>query len=227
MSKPRSLVFACLILAGSLTALPNVSAAGEATDLLFQEDQIADIETGTTLHYDHQRQGVGGENLHAIPDGEITLSIDQGETGEREALVVMKEGEQQRSLDPFPGSAGNPVLMIFLESSLRSIARVSGGSPFYIRNRFKEAIFSAEAAPEVAAALAGEAVTAREVRVEPFENDKNRDKLGPLANLQLTFLLSDSAPGGFLSMRAETPADETGKVAFLESVTLESVEESE
>ncbi len=222
--RPRGL--AALIVTASLAVSGNLATAGEASDLLFRGDQIADVSNGTTLHYDHQRLGVGGEALHAIPEGEIHLSIGENETGVREALVTLMEGEQRRQLDPFPGSAGNPVLLVFLESSLRSMARISGGSPYYIRNRLKEALFSAELAAQIETELAGDQVIAKEIRVRPFEDDRNRDKLGALADVELTFLVSNSIPGAFLMMSAATPANDAGQVAFLETVTLENVEES-
>ncbi len=219
LKKCTFLVVACCMLAG----LSGPAAASEATDLLFQDDQLADVASGATLRYDHRREVNLGADLPPIEEGAVTLTFEEGEGGKRSALVRMSEGKRQRLLDPFPGRAGNPVLMVFLESSLRSMAKLTGGSPFYIRNRIKDALRAGGAVDQVEASLDGASVAAQEVRLRPFEDDPNRDRMGAFADLEISFVVSQAAPGGFLRFAAETPEDAEGQVAYREEMILDSL----
>ena len=42
-----------------------------------------------------------------------------------------------------PASA-NPLLLYFLETTVRAMAEATGGSPYYIRNRIREALVAAD-----------------------------------------------------------------------------------
>ncbi len=54
--------------------------------------------------------------------------------------MTLHQGSQSRGLGNYPASVGNPLIMYFLESVLSDLAAQSGGSPFYMRNRVKEAL---------------------------------------------------------------------------------------
>jgi hypothetical protein len=54
----------------------------------------------------------------------------------------------------------------------------------------------------VGASHGGARVAAQEVSLRPFEGDQHAAGLGVFAALELSFLLSDAVPGGFLSLRA-------------------------
>ncbi len=221
--------FASVLLAAGLLVVSGLAAspavAGETNDLLFRDRQLAPLAEGTSLHYEHLREGGKDSELHPIEDGTIELSIEAAADGSREALVRMRDGGKRRELDPFPGSAGNPLIMVFLESSLRSMAQVTGGSPFYIRNRIKEALRVGGAMQEVEAVLEGERVLAREIRLLPFAEDPNRPRMGAFADLEMRFLVSEAVPGDYLLFSASTPPDEDGAVAYREEILLTSVEE--
>ncbi|MEI4472735.1 hypothetical protein [Frigidibacter sp. MR17.24] len=88
------------------------------------------------------------------------------------------------------GSA-NPIALYFFESVVRTMARESGGSPFYIRNRMREA-------------LARAPLSGPEVVLSPFETDPNRDRMGEWGALTLTIRTDAAAPGGLRSLTAET-----------------------
>jgi hypothetical protein len=75
---------------------------------------------------------------------------------------------------------------------VRTTAQATGGSPFYLRNRIREAL--------------GERLTAVEpdavFSMKPFEGDENAPKLGAFEGLEMVFELSPDAPGMVVAMRA-------------------------
>lgn len=85
----------------------------------------------------------------------------------------------------FGAGSAAPAMIWFLEGVVRDMAEATGGSPFYIRNRIREALAASDT-PEVV----------------PFAADPNRDKMGAFADLALRFdlregrLFSLSADGG-------------------------------
>ncbi len=207
-------------------AFAGPASAGAAGDRLFVTGVFDNMPAQTALIYSHSRQGDDTEGkLFPIKEGEISLTMQDGSDGAREAVVRMTADGRSRELTPFPASAGNPLLMTFLESSLRTMARVTGGSPFYIRNRMKEVLREGGEMTAVTAEHDGASVPADELVFRPFANDPNRDRMGAFADLELRFVLSRETPGGFLLLSASTARDDQGAFAFREVMALREVQD--
>ncbi len=70
---------------------------------------------------------------------------------------------------------------------------------------------------------AGTPVAADRTTIRPFAEDPNRDRMGPFANLELSFLLSDAVPGRIAALEAlAEPPD--GTAAFRESYVFSTIE---
>ena len=191
-------------------------AAGDApggTSLVFGEKQLAGLEPGEELIYAHRRSLPEGAAGNMIRDGEIRLAVARSETGAEARVSVGDEGRTRR-LDPFP-MAGNPILLVFLESSLRAIAEVTGGSPFYLRNRIREAFREGAEAVAVTAETRNGTVPAERIVYRPFEQDAHVAELGAFREMELEFVLSEAVPGRFVSLAAST-----GAAGFREEVRL-------
>jgi len=189
---------AAAALALALLGTP-VAATGAGTDLVFDTSQMAGLEAGRTLAYAHERVAPASIPEGDLEEGRIRLSVEPHSKG-LAAHVALEGNGRLRRLDPLPAGegAGNPVLLVFLEQVTRDIAKATGGSPFYLRNRVKDAF---RAGGEVRPADDG---AARVVRYRPFEADPNGDKLGAFGTLTLAFTLSEAAPGRFVALEAST-----------------------
>lgn len=217
-------------------AAATPATAGPAGDRLFFEGAYSAVPAGATVRYAHTRGGVGvvqdnggqgggaqGEGAQASRDaaairhGAIEVALRDTETG-KEALVTLDSDGEKRRLNPYPAGSANPLLMLFLESSLRSMSRITGGSAFYIRNRIKDSLRSGGEISEVETEIGGAKVKVEQIVFRPFAADKNRARMGDFADLELRFLLSKETPGGFLLLSAATPANEKGVSAFHEEI---------
>ena len=138
----------------------------------------------------------------------------------------MGEESKLRPVSKFPASSGNPLVPIFLESTLRTMSRVTGGSVFYIRNRIKDAFGSSGTMTSVDVTVNGEITPGTEVVFEPFVGDKNRHRMGPFANLTLTFVLSDKVPGDVVRFRAATGPD-GADTSYIEEIRFLNLVEEE
>ena len=76
------------------------------------------------------------------------------------------------------------------------MATLTGGSPDYIRNRIKDAVFRGGSI-----AREGGVTT---VVARPFESDPNRARMGGFETLQLRFVLGDDPAAPIREMVAET-----------------------
>lgn len=200
--------------------LPVAAFAGAASERLFTEGVLSSVELGTELVYSHTRVGAErSELIQWIDDGEMRVALKTGQDGSKEAVISMhSEGKKRRELTPLPVSIGNPILITFLESSLRAMANLTGGSPFYIRNRIKASLRDGGTLTQIQAEVDGKMVEAQQIVFIPFQHDKNRDKMGDFADLQLRFVMSDTAPGGFVLFSAATRPHADGAIAFQEEI---------
>ncbi|MEM9763019.1 MAG: hypothetical protein AAF968_10980, partial [Pseudomonadota bacterium] len=115
---------------------------------------------------------------------------------------------------------GNPILMVFLETTVSAISRATGGSPFYLRNRIREGLRDGLTSRPMILQIGAARLPARVLEVEPFRDDRNAERLGPFAGLTLRFVISEQAPGMLLSLRASTVAGEEGRVSYEEEIAL-------
>ncbi|MGB8812312.1 MAG: hypothetical protein WCC57_03935 [Paracoccaceae bacterium] len=209
-----------LIIAVVILALGGPARSGPPSDALFVEGIFADLPDGQVMTYAHRRSGSEAPGFVQVTDGRMRL-LTQSSGTERSLTLTLEESGKQREIVDFPAGGGNPVLMVFLESTVRSMATIAGGSPFYIRNRIKDALRSGGEVKLVNQEFGGQTVAVQEVTFRPFAQDPNRARMGEFADLMLRFLVSDAVPGQFLLLSADTSVATTG---YHEAITLSSDE---
>ena len=139
-----------------------------------------------------------------------------------EGLTEDGEGPP-RVLGSFPAGIGNPIAMVFLEQVVNRVAEQTGGSPFYIRNRIRDALGGPGEGEPVTVPWHGEEVPATEIALLPFAGDSHRAQLGAFADLEIRVLVSEEVPGWYVSIRAEAPGAST-EPAYAASFSLAGVE---
>lgn len=152
--------------------------------LLFETPHVAALATGDVVRYRHSRSAPEGLGMPAAADmATLEKRADRAMT-----LTLDAEGRgREIAFDDLPG---NPLVMVVLENAVRATSRATGGSPFYLRNRVREALRDDLARRDGA-------LVAR-----PFADDPNRARLGAFADLELRFVMDPDAPGMFRSLGA-------------------------
>lgn len=178
--------------------LGSPAAAVETYDLIFRQGTLSDVPATTVLHYDRQVAIAANPDYSARQTGRVELNFES----ENMARLIFSQGEKHRVLGLFPATVGNPIIMYFVETVSRDVAQEAGGSPFYIRNRIKDALVKSAPIEEITVSLDGEDVMAKTITLHPFAEDKNRDRLGVYRDLMLTFTMSDDVPGWYSSLVA-------------------------
>ncbi|GGH50685.1 hypothetical protein GVY41_05040 [Frigidibacter albus] len=211
-------VVACAL---ALLVAAGPAAAGPLSDLIFAPGAAA--ASAAEVSYAHERRVPADLPEDAalpkpVSDEVLTLAQTSGEVPRR---VLTRQGPGTPGPAPvseFPLAGPDPVLLFFLESTARNMAALTGGSPFYIRNRIREALGQADLGTEV---TLGD-TPARQIVLQPFAADPNRASMGAFAELALTLVVETEGAPRFLSLSADTAAAKGG---YHESLTLMPEEE--
>jgi hypothetical protein len=200
--------------------------ADEALDRIFDATQLDNVETGQALGFTHERKTIAPDRVPAITDRDITVAVGGKAEGKdaREVLVTIAEGKRESTLDAFLDDGGNPVLVIFLESVAQAVAKSTGGSPFYIKNRIKDAFSRGTEVASTELIRDGKPVEAVRIVYNPFALEKQKERLQNFVNFEMAFILSRSVPGGIVEMRA---LDNPGDKGFEEFMVLDGMTDAE
>ncbi len=199
-------VVASLSLAGAAAMAAPTGAA-----LFFETPFLADLPAGTTLSYSYHHTTTDpslGESFDEKMEMKIAAAPE--DAAKRVADVDIFRGTQHREAGPFPVALGNPLALVLLEREAKEIAQLTKGSPFYIRNRMKEALMNAKV-EDIRLSYAGKDVPAWKLDMAPFATDPHKEQLQEIANRSYSFVFSQAVPGGLYEVRVVTPkADKSG-----------------
>ncbi len=232
--KTRSLTFqtvqaTCLAAAIALAGAPALAQAQRpadaavvqantgtpnASDLLFEQPQMKNVAPGTTLTYDYiRRSGIEKGPFGPPLNDRIKLNVDAAAQPEnRNIRVEMFSGANRFPAGPFEDMPGNPVMTLFLEHHLGSVAKVLMANPRYIKNGIRKALRENATVTPVQATFKGKTVEAWRIEVQPFVDDKMKDRMRGLSNLTYVFVTSAAVPGELLSIEARSKNAEGGEL---------------
>ncbi|MTH77616.1 hypothetical protein [Paracoccus aestuariivivens] len=174
-------IFCSFVLIGALYAIPAL--AGDAGDMVFTERGPWDMSKGP-VSWEISQTGPELESFKPLGKGTLTMDQVTDPSDGKPVLQLAESTDRiKRKIGPFPISGGDPSLTFFLETVARDMAAMTGGSPFYIRNRLKDALFrGGEVSREGDLTIAS---------FEPFKDDKNTQRMYGFETLVLRFALSD------------------------------------
>lgn len=189
------------ICAGLLLVAGPPVLAGDAGDAVFAERgpwSLDDKGLAWALTVD----GPEAPGFLHVAQGSVTLRPTIDPSDQQPVLELVQQTDSRtRKVGPFPISGGDPVLVFFLEQTARDMASLTGGSPFYIRNRIKDAIFrGGDLSRDGQHAIA---------TFRPFADDPNAGRMQGFENLTLTFVM-DEPTAPIRELRAETAGEASG-----------------
>ncbi|MFT6089967.1 hypothetical protein [Sulfitobacter sp.] len=188
-----------IVIAGGGVAAP---LGGQQTyDMLFRNGTLDDVNRDASLVYRRVVVNTLNPEFGKRDTGDIALSFREGQA--TMAMLEFQQDGKHRALGTFPASVGNPMIMYFYEAVVRDMAESAGGSPFYIRNRVKEALIQPSDVEVGEAQFDGRVVKTQTIRLYPFEGDENQGRMKGFGDLELRVTMSDEVPGWYLSLVAE------------------------
>lgn len=186
---------------------PLPAGAGALSDLLMAPGVFAGAPDGGTVAYAEDLTVPDGGTLQEVAGGVVRLEVVEDEGAKALRLVRESDGKP-RPVGTFPTGVANPLLLYFLETTVRATAEATGGSPYYIRNRIREALVASDLGPEAGAD--GGAAGVHVATFVPFAGDPNRARLGAFADLTLRLRYDRARPERILELSADTAPGEAG-----------------
>lgn len=188
----------------SLLLAAPVLAGGDA--VVMKTGTLADFDRATELVFDQQVTLANAQEMADRDLGQIVLLANP--TDDEAVLLEFRRDEGKRRLGSFPQSVGNPLFMYFAESTIRDMANFAGGSPFYIRNRVKDAMVNRVTLREETRRFGEKEIPVTVAVMRPFENDPNRQRMRGFEDLTITAVMSDAVTGWYLSLDARAQMGE-------------------
>lgn len=180
-------------------------AAPTSTELFFNTPYLSKVPPGSALTYAYKHTTARPE-LGASFDETLRLNVAASPEKPEQRITdldIDRAGHKSEA-GPFPTLNGNPVSLVLLERDVKEMAQLSKGSPFYLRNRVRDALGNGRV-EEARFEYDGRQVAGWKLILTPFAQDPNKDKLAELAGRRYEFLFSDEVPGGLYAIDVVTP----------------------
>lgn len=221
--KPLFACFALVFFSFSLTAAAQEAESGPY-DLLFKNGTLDEMSHAQALAY--QRSVTNNLNPEAAErdTGEIVITFP--DDGRDMAHLEFHQDGKHRPMGEFPASVGNPMIMVFYENTVRDMAETAGGSPFYIRNRVKEALVKPAEIETGEEMIGGKSAEVTTIRMKPFANDANRERMKGFGDLVLSVTVSEAAPGWYVRLVADATPEAGGEPVYHSEISFSALRET-
>ncbi|MBS7544936.1 hypothetical protein KHC19_17735 [Ancylobacter oerskovii] len=190
-------------------------AQPDPVELFFETPYLAKLPDGSQVSYTYAhttaRKDLGDSFDESM---QLTLVPAPEDAAKQIAKVDIRRGEAEQGAGPFP-ALSNPLTLVLLEREAKEITELSKGSPYYIRNRLREALATAKVEPATFD-YKGKTITGWKMIMTPFAEDPHKQQLAELINRRYEFLFSDEVPGGLYAARVATPQAD-GKANLIET----------
>ncbi|MFD1331531.1 hypothetical protein ACFQ4O_05910 [Methylopila musalis] len=218
-----------LAAAGAVTlGLLGASAAGAAptgVQLVFEGGDLKSLAPGATISYRFARDTSDTALAPSFQD-DVRVVVTAEDGGAKTAKVDLFSGARAQSFGSLSVD-GNPVIVVLLEQDVREMQKVLGGSPYYIRNRIRDAISGGGQVEPARLDVDGKTVDGWKLTLKPFAHDARRDQLKGFADRFYELTFSDAVPGGLHSLKAVTPRDGAQAPLLTESLVFTGVTNAE
>lgn len=224
----KGVLFALFLLVNTGTLAAPQSSANQNSDndfskanqLLFMTDHLHNVQTPARLQYEFVHRAGDEEGYEDRVELNIEDSHGNDNNAGKRVAVDFLSGDRHRYVPEIGDARGNPVIMMFLQNDVSTLAQRTGGSWRYFQRRVKFALEDTATVTQDTAPYEGKQVAVERIQLTPYANEQaHRDKLDAAVDRRYTFILSDAVPGGVLEIRAEVPA-ENGQPALLDRLTL-------
>jgi hypothetical protein len=194
---PLAAAFAALMISSATAAAPQI------VDLVFYAPHFSKVENGSTISYRFVRTA---EDPKLAPSFEDEVKIKVGPTGAEDSVSIDVFTGPRAIIMPNMSKTGNPVIVALLEQDVTEMQKLLGGSPFYFRNRLRQAMSEEKPAEPTKIEYGGKTIDGWKVTLKPFGDDaKNRGKLREFAERTYELTFSDAVPGGLYALKTVTP----------------------
>ena len=192
----------------------NATASPSASDLLFDQPHMKNTSPGSSITYDYlRRSGIAKGPFGAPLQDTVTLKMEPGKSPEaRDISVTMFSGMNRMPAGPFEDMAGNPIVSLFLENHLKSLAKVLEANPRYLKLAIRKGLREKASVTPTKVNVGGREVDGWRVVTRPFEGDTMAQRMRGLEDMTYTFVTAPSVPGEIVSIEASSKSKDGGEL---------------
>ncbi len=214
------------LLAGllSLAVAPPAALAAAATvqEVVLAPGFMAAVSEPTTFRY---RFRLVGRGMEAPYVSEARMELREiGEDGSKLVWFDMFEGANRRAFGPMRVLDQNPMLFVFLQRDVTSMANLTGGAAGYFQQRIRSSFTRAAEVETLEVAWGGRRLAAERIVLHPFRDDPRIDRFPQFRDKSYEIVVAAGLPGGIYRIATRVPDPAGGAPLLEESLTLEAVE---
>lgn len=220
---------ASLILPIGLYCCAESRARAQAADqlspaetLLFNSNHWQTLQGPQTLLYAFAKSGSVEPGF--VDQVRVQVSQLAADHTATVAVQFLSDARQYR-MPTLAQTAGNPVLLAFLERDVSEMARLTGGKAPYFRRRIRLALADAAQLKPVTVSYQGRQLRAQEISSQPYLNDPMHARFELYTGKTYVFVLSPELAGGVYQIRTRTAG--AGQPLMEETLTLVGTERTE
>ncbi len=196
---------------------PNLN---KAQMLVFFHNHLKGVPKGSLLDYGFESVTKDAQSFTDHIEIKVTDVVDENS---RDMEFNFLTGDHHIDFTPAKGYRGNPVIVHFLERDISIMAKDTGGSNGYFRNRIRDSFKAPDKVSEITFELNGKKMDGTEVIVTPFVADRNADKFKLYEHKRYEFIFSDQVPGGVYRIHTQVPEENGEAILIDEDMTFNTI----
>lgn len=174
----------------------------EAEKLLWETDQLANIEQPGTIRYEFERKGTIDEGFTDSVELNILKVKDDGM---KSAAMIFFTGDRNQEVPPNENTNGNPVLSVYLQGDVYEMNRLTEGNWRYFHRRIKLALSEDAKIEPVTFQYNGKEIQGKKVTFTPYVNDPKRKMFENYADKIYEIIVSEEIPGMIFQIHTVIP----------------------
>lgn len=200
---------------------PPQPAADSVTAVVFGAELLADLEAPVTLRYRYEMRG---RDIDPPFTSRADMMVENGTTpGHKTVDFDMFEGADRRLYGPLQASTQNPLILVFLQRDVQTMAGLTGGSGNYFQQQLRRAFNRPAEITKETVEHDGRTLEVTRAVLVPYADDPSIDRFPQFRDKVYEFWVTPALPGGLWRISTSTPDVETGEVILEESLTFEQV----
>lgn len=218
------IVLAAALAAGSQVVAAVAADEPKATDLIFEQKHLANVEPGKTIDYKFNRAVTDPQILGQAFSDDITLKVvADKEDGKKDIDLQIYTGDRARDLQKLEKFSINPVFAVFFSQAVATFNQLAGGQVNYLQKSFSDGWLKAKVEP-IKVTYDGKQVDAYHISMTPYVGDKYESKMQGWEGAKYDVIVSKDVPGEIVDLLATyhnryPPA----KLKLIERITLAGV----
>ncbi len=189
-------VAACTGAAAAIAADPP-----KATDIIFEQKHLANIDPGKEVDYKFNRTVSNPDMLGQPFSDSITLKVTgMKPTGEKDVDLQIYTGDRARDLQKLPDLTINPVFLVYFNQAVNTFHQLAGGQQPYLTRVFSEGFKNKAKVEPIKVDYNGKKIDAYRVSMAPFIGDQSESKMQGWEGAEYVLVISDQVPGQIVDL---------------------------